>query len=402
MNLKINKQKVLNSLMAIEAFCSINPFIFWETYSNYFIFDILKKIIEILICIDFFIIREKHITKRNIFVVFSFIIVFLYYSFNNYGDIFSISLGFIMKLLLIAIFLIQEDENKIKILDKFVKMFGISLIPSILFCLLNLLNIDLKFDIIKSTSAIKNLYNQHYKHYFGCVFRENIYYSPRFKQICGMFDEPGLVGTISALILCVYDFKFHKNKILYVILTAGILSMSLAFILLVLIYISLKIILVRKAKNILKIFFAAIICFVVLFLLRNNAIIQEKIISRLSISYLMNNNRTSDEFDIIYDEYLKTGKIFFGNGNNNPIFDTIDASSYKILIYNFGIVGFILVVGWFLFWGIKLSRNKRDNICLVLIFMLSIYQRPWIMYMYFILLYFAGIAKKLKEEKINS
>ena len=383
----INK---MSFLLALEAFLSIGPYFLWETYSAFKIFDILKMLLELYILFKFLKTRNTKIKISIFCMIISFSLMYLYYILDEYGGRIQIGLGTIMKAIIIIIFLLQSSNVKKDVFDCFCKIFAISLIPSIAFSVLSILGINVGGSYIESVSVIKNLGNQHYLHFPGCVFRENIYYSPRFKQLCGMFDEPGMVGTISALILIAKKFLLKNDKTLVIVLMAGILSMSFAFYLLIVIWSILILLSNKKLRD--KTICAMLIMIVIALLLRNNAILKQFIFNRLSLVNLINNNRTSTEFDTLFNVFLKSDTAWIlGYGNNNPIFNNVDVSSYKLIIYNLGIIGFILYCGWFAFWGFfKANRNKMANI-LVICFLISIYQRPWILYLYFIVILFGGI-----------
>jgi hypothetical protein len=393
---------LLEILIAIDAFLSITPYLLWETYKYFTFFDILKKIIEILICIVFLFRKKIHVEKYGIGICLSFVCVYLYYHLDSYT--FSIGLGTIMQLIIISIFLVLPNSNKKNIFKYFLKIFSYSLLMGILFSILNIIGLNIKSDFIEPISSIKVNTYQHYRHYFGCVFREKINYSPKFKLLCGMFDEPGSVGTISALLLCAIKFDIKKYKETIILIIAGIMSMSTAFFVMAFIAIMYYLI---KSKNIKKIFIGILIImtiFLLIFIFRNNSIVNQYIINKFFGKYtLLHNNRTSKEFDIIFKDFLEGNKIFFGCGNGNPIFDTVDAASYKVLIFNIGFVGFFILIGWFVFWGIKQSNKNYNCLFLLFIFLLSIYQRPWVLYLYYIVILFGGfeIIKDEKKKQIN-
>lgn len=402
MTIKLNSirsyRRVLELLLGLEAFLTINPYFLWETFSYFHFFDVLKKLIEISIII-LFLFNQKNISKKNCWAIFSFIIIYLYYSLNVYGNNIDFGIGMITKLICIIIFMTIDSTSKKNTFKIFSKIFAISLIPALIFFIFNVLGINFKHDYIETTQAIKVNSNQHYLHYFGSVFRENIYYSPRYKQICGMFDEPGMVGTISSLLLVAENYEFKNNKYLYIVLFSGILSLSLAFYLILFISVFIKLILSKSIKR-KKLLYIIPVIFLLIMIFQM-PIFQEKVLERLSISNLINNNRTSQEFDNIYSNFLQSSNIFLGLGNMNPIFDKVDASSYKVLIFNFGVIGFLLIVGWYIFWSISYSKYNKQALVLSFMFLLSIYQRPWIIYLYCIVILFGGI-EYLKTSKIQN
>lgn len=396
---KRNQMHMLEILIAIEAVLSINPYLLWETYNFYRIFDILKMILELVIVFLFLFQKKIEYEKQAFVCCITFVVVYVYYSLNNYNNVLNIGLGTIMKLILLLIFLSLSEKSKGQVFRYFLYLFAISLIPGIFVSLMNILGVNIKYNIIQPVQEIKIAANLQYKHYFLAVFRENRYWSPRFKPLCGLYDEPGMIGTVSALLLCADNFNVKKYKENIVLIIGGIMSMSLAFFIVCFFYYMFYLFNIKKKKQIYIILAIVLSVCVVLFIFRDNEILQDRIFNRITWTSLINNNRTSDEFDIIFRKYLQSGEILFGLGNGNPIFNIVDAASYKVLIYNIGIIGFMVLVGWFGFWGIYRAKgNKYANI-LVGIFLLSIYQRPWIIYMYMLVILFGGIANQKLQNK---
>ena len=387
--------QLIELLIGIDAFFTMSPYLLWETYSGYRIFDTLKLLVEVAALLLVLLSNQGIIraSRRNIWLAGSFLVVAVYYTLNAYPGTLSIGVGVISKYIVILLFLIRDSESKQRIFQIFLKIFALSVIPGIICCIALFIGINLPATFLQSIQEIKNTGNVHYRHIFGCVFREFTYYVPRFRQLCGMFDEPGMVGTVSALLLCGAGFDFKKNKFLYVILIAGILSMSFAFFLMLIIYYALSLAFTNRIKK--RHVIIALGVAGILFAFRDNELLQKYLFNKISVDKLLDNNRTSDEFDLMFSEYLKegflTGKILLGYGNNNPIYHTVDVASYKVLIYNFGIVGFVLIVGWFAGWAVQFSKRIKPALILSCVFLLSIYQRPWIIYLYFIVILFGGI-----------
>lgn len=390
----------LEFLFALDAFFTIGPYLLWETYSAYRIFDVIKMLLEIYIVLRTLLSINKKISKSSFICAVNFLVVYIYYVVDAYGGTIQIGLGTIMKAIIIILFILLSTEQKAHVFLYFSKIFAVSLIPAIFFSVLCILDINPSGDFIETTQEIKSLYNQHYLHFPGCVFRENIYYSPRFKQLCGMFDEPGMVGTLCSLILIANSFSLKKDTFLIPILVAGVLSMSFAFYLILAIYAVIKVITTKRVTKRASIVVACIV--VIIFLFRNNPILDKFVFSRFSLVNLVNNNRTSVEFDYLFESFFKEGNhLLFGYGNNNPIFDTVDVSSYKLIIYNMGILGFLIYVGWFLNWGIKYASTNKNAMVLLICFMASIYQRPFVLYLYYIVILFGGASYCLINRKRN-
>lgn len=399
--MKINKQTMFERIIAIDSVLSLNPYFIWGSYSFNAYFNMLKMIVEVAILLIFLQRSRNKIKIIAIGIIVSFIITYSFYTLDAYSGQANIGLGTFSKCIVICVFLALSDESKKNVFRYFRTFFAISLIPGIFFLVCRMIGIPFSSDIIQSTQEIKVLNNQQYRHFFGCVFRENIYYTPRFMQLCGIYDEPGLVGTVAALLLCADQYTIQKNKTNIILLIGGFLSASLAFVLLTVAYLILKLLINRSYKQLCSMLGILLLAITVILILDKIEIFHNNVIARLSWDRLINNNRESTEFVDIFNDFVKSNNLWFGHGRNNPIFGKVDASSYRVLLYNFGIVGFTLIIGWFAYWGIKYSHACKTSIIFYIVFILSIYQRPWIMNLYCIVLMIGGVinARDISEDQ---
>lgn len=330
-------------------------------------------------------------------MVVSFAVVYFYYMMNTYNHVFSLKPGIIIKFIMIILFLLLPEKERRNIFELYTRLFALSLIPAICFSVLSIIGFDVPYDVIASSQEIKVNQNFEYIHYPGSVFCENRYSISRFKRLCGIYDEHGMAGTVAGLLLAGNQFKLKKHKELVIILVGGILSVSLAFFVIVGLYYVYVLLKNRKKKRLITLISLILICAGVLFLLRNNEVVNRLVISRLRITYLMSNKRADSTFIALFSDFLRSDNILWGYGNNNPIFNTVDAASYKVLIYDIGFVGFFIYVLWFLYWGVRNAGKNIEALILLVLFMLSFLQRPWILYLYFMIILFGGIDKIRQE-----
>ncbi|MDA2621699.1 polymerase, partial [Bacillus cereus] len=165
-------------------------------------------------------------------VAFFTIFLILLYSFR-YDEVYKILYSFLFLCAVLVPCVLLINEIKLKIYDWFIKIIAISYIPAIIVAFLLLLGIDLSWDNLISYSASKSNYRQYlwsanYAVYYGFSEQYFFSYEGSIDRICAMFNEPGVVGTVSALILISKKLKLGR---LYekIILIAGILSLSMAF-----------------------------------------------------------------------------------------------------------------------------------------------------------------------------
>lgn len=220
---------------------------------------------------------------------------------------------------------------------------------------------------------------QNYVNYFNISF---LYINGTSIRVCGIFNEPGWLGTTIGLMLSYEKFDFKKISN-WVLIIAGLLTYSLAFVIIMAVGFVL-----RNIENISRwILIAAFFCFG-LFVLPSIHTNNEQInhlISRLEITSkgLSGNNRSSSTVDNLLKETLTSYKCMFGYGDGyaeyiNSENETKQILTMKTELINFGILGtFILYIVPFFLSLCLVHRNKKSLLFLIC-FWISLYQRPWL------------------------
>jgi len=192
-------------------------------------------------------------------------------------------------------------------------------------------------------------------------------------RLSALFDEPGVVGTYAAFLLAATRFKMDAQNV--IIFIAAILSWSLAFIVLAVIYL-----LFARPR---LLFILLLILGALVFLAADNPIVQKLLINRLLISDegVSGDNRTTIWFDLKFIELLFSSKIYFGNTETAHQLGYY-VSSWKTLIFDYGLAGLtsilLFIVMLFRLKKKKFGSPKDAKGCYVFLFMFlaSIYQRP--------------------------
>lgn len=292
---------------------------------------------------------------------------------------------------IISTFLIvSSDEFKLRLLKKFdIFMKWICLI-SLVGWMLYLLGIPLPHYY----SETSDFYN-HEVYYLFIVGAYNSFdIVPRF---CGMFMEPGHIGSTACLLLYVNRFNF-KDKSNYIYLLSILLSLSLAAY--GLLFIGVCLYFFFNGKNIIKYSFASLIFVVIFYFIsvgynKGENIINEKIVSRLEIvdGELAGNNRTSSLFDSYYENWLKKGNLFTGYGRDaygdgksktNILWG---CASYKRFFFVNGILGVILLFILYITFLIKYRSLQGIGFFILFIICNMIRDYPYrLMWLYLFIL----------------
>jgi hypothetical protein len=298
-------------------------------------------------------------------------------------------------------FLIANENQEIKksAFENFIKIFSLFLIPGIIiFIASNFFNIP-SFGLLKGRSIIAD----NYENYFFYIKNTDPYFNifPRFNSI---FDEAGVVGNICIFILFFLNFKIRKWYSI-VILIAGILSFSLFFYLsFILLFTMTKITKVSQIKNLI------ILCILLVALFysipSDNVILKTYLFDRIEIkdnASISGDNRTTPQWDSFYQDFQKTNSKYLGVLGLEKM-DTNNfkwVASYQMFIYQYGYIGLILIFTYY-FFTLKKEINLRTTIYIMLLLIISIYQRPFILeYNYYSLIFFCGTAYFSQNNILN-
>ena len=268
----------------------------------------------------------------------------------------------------IVLFFLLDDTIKKKVFDLFYKIVQATNVISILMWICYQLNVNIGFQTVPYYRDNGDFY---IKWFWFAIYRDTPNTVRIMDRLCGIFNEPGALGTLCALLLIVTfrHTKWWEKALLFI---TGMLTYSVAFLMLVFGYIAVRM-LCKGGK-----YWLLLLALGLFFLAipkidwGNDAL--NAVAARLEIteSGLAGSNRTSDEFDENYQKMKEQGTIYFGYG---PDVSIGGGSSYKQYIVHFGYVGFgLILLEWL--WMAYLKMRTQEDWILLLIFMVSSYQRP--------------------------
>ena len=408
-------QKFTTIVYTLTLIGILNPFFFWDGYRNgilssngipmlkiLYVFALLTGAVSIM--------YEKRIDIQKMKLFGSVMICLLVFEFicgiNNFS-LNNIAITSILNMLLVGMFCLFPETMKYQIYQKFKLFFVISIIPGIIYSILTFAGISFSFETLSAASEIKQ---NSYVTYLHSPFAVQISKSydlignlNRFR-LCGIYDEPGRVGTVSAFFLTAEDLQINKdwkNRILFV---GGILSLSLAFFIIIAFAFAIKLIHQKRFKYF-AILIVAILSFAVFMNIDFHNVALNSLQNRLSLTAtgLAGDNRTDAIFDSFFESFMKNSSFFnvlFGNGDGSIYRYATEhamgySSSYKCIIYDIGILGTIMYLIWIIRYGWFYNRGRRTDwfiVTNILVFIISLYQRPNIFNPSYLLIPLAGIA----------
>lgn len=276
-------------------------------------------------------------------------------------------------------FLFCDDEIQYRVYRLFIKFLSILLFISLIeFLLYNFIGVSY-------IDATIQRGDRTYHHLLFNVFEYNeMALMPRFQSI---LDEPGMVGTYSALILCCIwgksGYLFEK----IVLFMSGVLSFSLAF------YIIILIVVLFSTGIKIKYCLLAIIILIAIYIILKD-FIDALVLSRFYREDVF--SRTAYRFDLAFENAWKNGRLWFGNGalSHKLVTEIGDGNAgIKVWIYQYGIIGLLFIVA--LYTSIFIKKFKKyaklniTGLTFLLVFWLSFYQRSDIEFPYYIVMFFA-------------
>lgn len=229
-------------------------------------------------------------------------------------------------------------------------------------------------------------------------------------RFCGLFDEPGFFGTFAAFFLCADGLNFKKKENV-ILLIGGLLSLSLAFVLMLILYYIMKN--VYKWK---KWIYIVVVGISFLFLLPNlqteNPYL-DTLVERMTIDDegLKGDNRTGRLFQAVWERAINDDMIYSGYGAGYAEYfgtsETEGIASIKSYVVNFGIIGTLIIFIPVFITAIRQSFILKNNdiILYTLITYISLYQRPCLFVPAYFIVFLCGISyitMNKKERYINN
>ncbi len=408
-NFKKAPHTILSVLIVLYCFYSygLQPYFTWKTYDiglwgiiNQLPIRAIISVGIIVLGLLFFFDKSKIDSKMILFAVWLFISsslgIFLA------GEQFIFSFEWLIPIST-AIYVMLPRSIKVKSYIYFTNAFVVLLIVPIIIYFLVHIGISIPYTTIISPEDLKASSGIYYRIYpLASQWMgqwSTAYYSLR---MCGIYNEPGVVGTFCALLLCGDNFRLKNNYKNIILLVGGILSFSLAFYAIILVYFFCKVASIKQKYALMIIIF--ILAYVVFLNIHfdNYAITRFQERLQFTSTGLSGNNRTNAAYDSIFNRFFEQDiiTILLGKGNGAiegiMVDQIVDGASYKNLIYDFGILGFLGQIVW-LFGIVKIMcKNKNRNIkvfCFAMFFIYcaNMYQRPSMYAIQYLIVFFGAI-----------
>lgn len=402
--------RIIEWLFVMYSIWGLRPFFTWETYHN----GMFKSIGSILYTGIFFLcafillvckfsVEKIHISKGEgklaVLVLFSSILLLGV----SGGEIQRLFSGSVIPYLMLFLYMLLPRKMKANIYKYYFAVFAVTLILPMIYYLLSVIGINVPHEFVDSYESIKSSDGINYIHYPFAV-QINSAWNPLTKlRFSGIYDEAGRLGTLAALFLASEKFNFKGKTFNIIVLISGIITFSVSFYIIVIVYFVLKNLIEHKFKNVAGLMLIILAYIIVLNVSFDSDSILSKLQSRIVITNegISGDNRTNIAYDALFQKFQSSDLItlMFGYGENGigriQELDGIDGSSYKSLIFNYGYVGFGISILWivlFAYYSIKKNWKYKDEIIiLTILYLVNIYQRPSAFFLPYMLIYLSGV-----------
>lgn len=346
------RSDIVESLtLAILLFFTTQPYFIWP-YIQFLAFVSLAISLLCLLKIEI----KSPRRKLPFFILFiAYLILSLHRGAQIGGTLLYLSLSFIPYI-------------RVSLLKNTYKCFYVIIVSVFAISILSYISVGIGLQApISQIEPLNEIKNFNYLEYIFLVIPGHLTDLGRF---CSVYDEPGVVGTMSALILCIERFDLRKIGNI-VIMLAGVLSLSLFFFLISMIFI------VYSLQNKYKLVFLFAVLALYYFT-QDNDIANIYIWDRLELSdngTISGDNRNSDALLDLWERSKMNPQILFGYGWDY-VEDYTESASMQLFILRDGIIFVILYLLSYLLMAKNVLKSYKKCLLFFLIMFGTLYQRP--------------------------
>ncbi len=352
--IKFNRQVFTALLFSLCLFILSKPYFVWDAPT-------FNKLILILL-IFMALINIRLPSQADLFPIFFFVFYVIYEANSNSSNL----NGYISKFSIIFILLMRIDKS-LYYLKYFKYLCSISLFLSLfVYVLIVLFDFTLPYNSISPLNLGKGL---KYVQYPFLVSEGPLGFRYLNIRFCGMFDEPGVVGSIAVIFLLIdkYSLKSKQNIVIFI---AGILSFSFYFYLCSIVYLLYKMTFSNRLKLI-------IFLSLLYFFTKDQEIVSFLIWDRFTIEdgRLKGDNRSSALLDSKYSDFIHSDDLFTGRGLTYALDYGVGTASYKLIIISYGLIFSVSVCIAFMSYSYFHIKRFKYVIAFWFLFFSMIFQR---------------------------
>jgi hypothetical protein len=382
--------RALPAAVAATAIVWLGPFFAWPS-PLYFRVSVLLTFVFFVVALGT---GRIGLGRANVALAALLLLLMLYFAAHPRGRLYDPSTGW----LAMVVFLVLDERGKAASHRIFVWAFALSLVPAIVVWVLSLAGADLPWSYLYAKRLDADLLigteGAYYRHYLGSVVRNNQVIDLGFGSLFrlhGVYEEAGLVGTIAGLLLVAGRFRLRARPENMILLAGGLMSFSLAFMAIAYGYL-----VVRRPAWTLFVTVLAIAAGTALDLPDRVPLLRVVLLDRLAPGggAFIGDYRMTALWRAMYQDFWESDSFtrLFGSGLDSSTLVDTGTFSYQVLIYQYGVVGFGAVIAVLSSALIAVSRRK-DALLLLGFVLLSIYQRPNVLTLPYLVILLGGAAQ---------
>lgn len=299
-------------------------------------------------------------------------------------------LGIMMMLLSTCLLFTLRESALSNVYKKLHIIYAVTItISMVMWVLVVILSVSIPYHIVEPIVQIKD-YNYTVYPFLVRTNLDSISFESlsSMYRFCGLYDEPGAVGTISFLFLSIERFKF-SNKWNISILMSGLLSMSLFFYIATLLYFVVLLLFNHSVKINHKIAFLFFISLFVAFSF-NNEVLRTLVWSRVEgqeSARSLVDSRSSEELKQHVSRITDTSDYYFGVSDRKIVEKYSSSASIYNVIIEYGVITIILYSLFFVIYSFKFSLTRKDALLCLAVLALTLIQRPGLFVLYYLFLF---------------
>lgn len=416
--MKLTKKVSIKSfsiwIIAVTTFLAIGPYFQWSSFAGGVIVHIYNVLTLIYTLVLLYFCWSGKISLASFIACATMIFIYFFLMLCTGvvgGTCLPPAIGTAVTFFTFSLLLMCPHEIIYKSFDLLKSIYTIIIAITLILFLLVISGVPLPSVRLESPETGRVAYSgQYYRNYLGCLFMFTKY--ARVDRFISVFSEPGVVGTLSAFFLSSSEDRIFKDRRNIIILIGGIMSFSVAFVVMMAIFYVVRQIQKGVIRRALPMMLLVILYFAFININFDNPLINE-FQQRLQFTTegLAGDNRIKAYAQLQYNDFLHSDLETVLLGYGNAYTDTSTnlnfwqgSATYKRQVFQFGVIGFGMYVAWTILAPynvlkkIDAAKNKR-LIAYIFIFVLSMYQRPYPTKLFFLYLLIAGCVYVIHDKE---
>jgi hypothetical protein len=403
------------TVLGISGILSLNPYLFWYTADHLIVAGIATA------CSGAFLLATGRsvFPKRAELIGVAVLTIFVVYI-TALPKIGGGHVKWVFVLPTLWTLAIMPFDMRMRTLRVFAALFAISVIPSVLLSLYLISGAPITLGTMPLANIEMAMGGQNRYFLLPCalLLEGNQIVLPWggvLSRICGIYEDAGTVGTVGGLLLAAFRFNLRdwRAAIFY---CAGLLSFSLAFVVIAVIGFVAMTVITKRARPII----AAIPVLFVGALALGFVNVAAPVGTKTNVSVETNsqppqamvaqgfnlrtpgwNSRFNPSMLMLIDEYKASGVSvwLFGLASDASVVKGSVSSAWSRIYTDYGLIGLFLLGAGLGLTGLGALQSTRYSLpagLFLLLFCLSIYQRPAVWMPYALLLLFCGSLLRTK------